>query len=152
MAVAVAPANTGGPRGGESEAGGKPACSEAVTKWVRVGAMKDPVRAIEKGITCYFGDVSRLADVCRQRLAFGSPADLLNCLRAIRDEAPDVRIVRVKNGMHGDHDSWYTAGFRVRGGEARLGLSLAAECVKRVGGGQWRRVATVPVIVKNDKR
>jgi hypothetical protein len=60
--------------------------------------VKDPQRAMEKAAACYGGDLSRLADICRVRIALPDPAGVLACMRAVRAD-PGVRIVRLKNGM-----------------------------------------------------
>lgn len=96
---------------------GMPAVPEAAAGWIRAGAVKAPLRAIEKGITCFFDDVSWLVDAVRTRVVFEAVGDLAACLRAVRAEEPAVEIVRIKNGLFDGHDSWFTAGFRVRGSE-----------------------------------
>ena len=74
--------------------------------------LKDPARAVEKVVTCYGGDASRLLDVCRCRIAFGSVADLVHCLELARaDEG--VEIVRVRNWMRLGSDAGAIGGFRV---------------------------------------
>ena len=61
-----------------------------------LGLVKSPGRAMEKAALCYGGDVSRVVDVCRARVAFGGPADAARFLEAV---ARDARVLRIKNGM-----------------------------------------------------
>ena len=83
---------------------------------IRRRAMKAPARAVEKALTCYAGDVSRVVDVCRCRVLFASAAGVARCLELVRAAAAGgVRVVRVKNGMDVRSNAWSTAGFRVRG-------------------------------------
>ncbi len=68
----------------------------AVERCVGRGLIKCPGRAAEKARLCYGGDVSRVVDVCRARVAVGGPAGAARFLEAA---ARGARIVRVKNGM-----------------------------------------------------
>ena len=56
-------------------------------------------------------DVSRLVDLCRQAIAFASPADLAACLRAVAADG-DARVLRVKNRLARDHRAGSSAGYR----------------------------------------
>ena len=85
---------------------------EAVRRLVAEGLIKRPARAVEKAVICYGGDVSRLLDVCRARLAFATAADLACCLEAVCG-APQARVVRVRNWLSPGHDPALTAGYRV---------------------------------------
>ncbi len=74
--------------------------------------LKDPARAVEKAVTCYGGDASRLLDVCRCRIVFRRVVDLSRCLElASADEG--VEISRVRNGMRPGSDAGASGGFRV---------------------------------------
>ena len=85
----------------------------AVRDWIAARLVKSPLRAATKAAGCYGGDLSRLLDVCRARAVFSSVDALTACLR-MAAAASGVRIVRVKNFMEEESDSWWTAGFRVR--------------------------------------
>ena len=67
------------------------------------------VLACEQAIRCYNGDVSRLADICRQLIVFDSLADIIGCLQEIKAD-PGVSIVRIKNRLSLDYDTFTTAG------------------------------------------
>ena len=55
--------------------------------------------------------MSRLLDVCRERIIFDRVQDLLKCLEVIlRDE--DVRIVRFKNRLDPAYNALSTVGYR----------------------------------------
>jgi hypothetical protein len=60
--------------------------------------LKSPQRALEKLLRCYGSDVSRLVDICRQKILFDGPEDLLACLKGLLAD-PEIRIVRIKNGL-----------------------------------------------------
>jgi hypothetical protein len=101
----------GGCAGDAAWAGALPACLE---EWVRRGAVKAPGRAAEKALACYGGDVSRVVDVCRARMAFDDAGGMLRCLREIRRDAPHVRVVRAKDRLWPPDGGRRAAGFRVR--------------------------------------
>ena len=82
--------------------------------WAKWPCIKHPDRAIEKAVVCYGGDVSRLLDICRARILFTTPADLLGCIKEIQGPSSDVQVVRIKNYLREDYDSSHTAGYRVR--------------------------------------
>lgn len=84
----------------------------AARRWIQLRFLKSPRRAVRKALTCYGGDPSRLADLCRARILFDRVADVAACLEAVRAGRPGVRVVRVKNFMAAGHDPWTTAGFR----------------------------------------
>jgi hypothetical protein len=88
----------------------------AVSEWMRLGFVKSPARAAEKVLVCYGGDASRLLDVCRGRILFGSAADLARCLELMLADAAAgaVQIVRIRNSLCESFDAWVTAGFRVQ--------------------------------------
>ena len=48
---------------------------------LRMGAIKNPERGIEKVDSAYGGDVSRLLDVCRETIVFESLEKLADCLQ-----------------------------------------------------------------------
>ncbi len=96
--------------------------------------LKDPARAVEKAVSCYRGDSSRLTDVCRCRIVFESVADLTSCVEMARTDA-GVEIVRVRNGMQPGSDASGTGGFRVWKGE-RESTKRRDQCA----GGLARRV------------
>ena len=79
-----------------------------------MGVIKPPARIADKAIACYGGDVSRLLDVVRARLVFGSAAALGRCLRLVAAADGAAAIVRVKNSLRAGQSSWACAGFRVR--------------------------------------
>ena len=83
--------------------------------WMRRGVVKRPERSIDKALACYGGDVSRLTDLCRARIAFATAEGLAACVGLVaRDQALGaVEVLRVRNWMRDEHDAWPTAGFRV---------------------------------------
>ena len=82
------------------------------TEWESFRRMKAPARAVEKAVTCYRGDVSRVTDICRGRILFDSAADLAACLQLMR-EHPAARIVWLRNGCSQLCDAAASGGFRV---------------------------------------
>ena len=90
---------------------------------MRRGVVKRPERAMEKALTCYGGDVSRLLDVCRARLVFQRAAGLLAAARAAAAD-PAAAVVGVKNGMRMEESAAGTAGFRVGCRRVTLSVSL----------------------------
>ena len=87
----------------------------AAVAWVRLGVIKAPGRAVEKALSCYGGDVSRLLDVTRARIEFARTEDLAVGLEAVLAAASaGVRVVRVRNTLRREYEAWPTAGFRVR--------------------------------------
>ena len=73
--------------------------------------LKNLPRTVYKLLGAYGGDVSRLLDVCRERIIFDRVQDLLKCLEVIlRDE--DVRIVRFKNRLDPAYNALSTVGYR----------------------------------------
>ena len=68
-------------------------------------------RALDKLMQSYGGDVSRLLDCCRSRIAFSSIGEMFNCLEAIAADK-EIKIVRLKNMLDQDYDTSQTAGFR----------------------------------------
>jgi hypothetical protein len=73
--------------------------------------LKNLPRTVYKLLGAYGGDVSRLLDVCRERIIFDRVQDLLKCLEVIlRDE--DVRIVRFKNRLDPAYNALRTVGYR----------------------------------------
>jgi hypothetical protein len=96
--------------------------------------IKAPGRAAAKAAACYGGDVSRLLDLCRARIAFATPADLARALAALADSAGvggptplapvlpglgagmvrGVRVVRARSSMRPGSDAAAHGGFRVR--------------------------------------
>ena len=113
--------------------------------WIQRRYIKSPGRAIEKALTCYGGDVSRLVDICRGRIVFDGAAGMLSCVEAILAEAPWVKVVRIRNGMDPRHDPYATAGFRVRqhihtfptGLNLSALLFLSLFCCGNVRGSAW---------------
>ena len=69
-------------------------------------------RAVGKARACYGGDPSRLLDICRARLIFGTAAGLAAGLGVVLDSEA-VRVVRVRNSLREDCDAASTCGFRV---------------------------------------
>ena len=70
----VMPAAAGGGAGLPAlpQEGDEEAVQAAAVQWVRSGWLKAPSRAGAKAAGCYGGDVSRLVDACRARIAFES--------------------------------------------------------------------------------
>ena len=89
--------------------------------WERRPLLKRPARAIEKAVTCYGGDVSRLLDVCRARLVLEGLDGVTRCLRAVA-ATPGVRVVRIRNMLSPSHNVMATGGFRVRLGAWRFSV------------------------------
>jgi hypothetical protein len=87
---------------------------EALRALVRARWVKPPARAAEKSAWLHGRDASRLTDLCRGRLVFGSPGGVADCLRAVTAAAPEVAVVRVSNGLRPGHDAGPNGGFRVR--------------------------------------
>jgi hypothetical protein len=48
---------------------------------LRMGGIKNPERGIEKIDSAYAGDISRLLDVCRERIVFDSVEEMTDCLK-----------------------------------------------------------------------
>ena len=63
-----------------------------------MGGVKSIERGIEKVDVAYGGDVSRVLDVCRERIVFESIKDMGDCLEALMAD-PEVSVVRVKSSM-----------------------------------------------------
>jgi hypothetical protein len=63
-----------------------------------MGQIKPLARATQKADTAYAGDVSRLLDVCRERIVFEKLQDLADCLQAVHDDEEFI-IVRIKSSM-----------------------------------------------------
>jgi hypothetical protein len=63
-----------------------------------MGGVKSIERGMEKVDFAYGGDVSRLLDVCRERIVFESLEDMGDCLEALMAD-PEVSVVRVKSSM-----------------------------------------------------
>jgi hypothetical protein len=86
---------------------------------------------VRKALLCYDGDVSRLLDVCRARIAFDALGDLEACARRVFAAAAGaatavtaeggaaaggdgaLRIRRVRNSMRPGYDGVLSGGFRV---------------------------------------
>jgi hypothetical protein len=86
---------------------------------------------VRKALLCYDGDVSRLLDVCRARIAFDALGDLEACARRVFAAAVAaaaavtaeggaaaggggaLRIRRVRNSMRPGYKGMLTDGFRV---------------------------------------
>jgi hypothetical protein len=65
---------------------------------LRMGNVKGVERGIAKVDSTYGGDVSRLLDVCRERIVFGSIKDLTDCIEELSND-PEVSVVRIKSSM-----------------------------------------------------
>lgn len=63
-----------------------------------MGQTKPLARATQKADTAYAGDVSRLLDICRERIVFEKLQDLTDCLEAVRCDE-ELIIVRIKSSM-----------------------------------------------------
>ena len=75
-------------------------------------SLKDPRRAVEKAVRCYGRDASRLLDLCRVRLAFDGPGQVVDFLERMASD-PSARVVRFKDGMCGGPGRAALEGFRV---------------------------------------
>ena len=77
--------------------------------------MKGPARAVEKVVTCYGGDASRMLDLCRARIIFTRVRDLARCVGLVCRECADgdVRVERLRNRFTSEHNSKLSGGFRV---------------------------------------
>jgi hypothetical protein len=99
--------------------GEKDGCAPAPAAWRR--CLKRPGRAVRKALLHYDGDVSRLLDVCRARIAFDAVGDLEACARrvfaaaaaAATGDGGALRIRRVRNSMRPGYDGVLSDGFRV---------------------------------------
>jgi hypothetical protein len=123
---------------------------ETANRWRQYRYLKCPSRAIEKALTCYGGDVSRLADVCRARIAFDGAAGIAACLDLIWRCSPCVQVVRIRNGLDSALDSGPLGGYRVsalptevsgcwRGGYWGVTFCLPRlGCVSGTVRGRWR--------------
>jgi len=79
---------------GWHQAKGDPKLRDSV-EWAQ---MKKPLRAVEKAIQTYRGDVSRLLDITRQTIYFQDIEHISTCLGAIwQDE--EIVVERIKNRM-----------------------------------------------------
>ncbi len=88
--------------------------------------LKSVDRAIEKVQLLYKGDVSRLLDICRQRIVFDSIRDMITCMQTIESDS-DIRIVRIKNRMDPSYDAQISAGFRY----VHINLCISTEQTRR---------------------
>ena len=86
--------------------------TEIIACWTKRGTLKDVRRAADKAVACYGGDVSRILDICRQRIVFTSVSGIADCLGRIAAAWPTVRVLLIKNSLRPDHDPRMTAGFR----------------------------------------
>jgi hypothetical protein len=94
-------------------------------KWAQ---LKPLTRAMEKLEQCYFGDVSRLVDIVRERIVFRSMRDLHLCLKLIMLDK-NVRVVRVTNRYRPKYDLFQTAGYR----DLRLNLVIQNQLTADIG-------------------
>eukprot|EP00286_Rhodomonas_abbreviata_P000424 CAMPEP_0181290084 /NCGR_PEP_ID=MMETSP1101-20121128/1229_1 /TAXON_ID=46948 /ORGANISM="Rhodomonas abbreviata, Strain Caron Lab Isolate" /LENGTH=666 /DNA_ID=CAMNT_0023394353 /DNA_START=122 /DNA_END=2118 /DNA_ORIENTATION=+ len=78
---------------------------------IQWGATKDVDRSIEKLLMVYRADMSRLVDVCRERILFASVLDLHRCLTLISEDS-QIEICRIKNWLDPEYNGHMTAGFR----------------------------------------
>lgn len=95
---------------------------------VRFGSLKKLDRAVEKLDKCYYGDVSLLVDIARQRIVFVRIDDLHLCLKLVMSDST-VRVVRVTNRMRPFYDKFSTAGYR----DLRLNLVIQNELTGQLG-------------------
>ena len=94
-------------------------------KWAQ---LKPRTRAMEKLEKCYFGDVSRLVDIVRERIVFRSMRDMHLCLKLIMVDQ-HVRVVRVTNRYRPKYDLFQTAGYR----DLRLNLVIQNQLTADIG-------------------
>jgi len=95
----------------------------ASIRWAR---LKTVGRAIEKLMRSYREDVSRLLDVCRQSIMFESVKDIHDCLQTIMED-PEVEIVRIKNRLDPNYNSFESAGYRDLALNLRIGNHQSAK-------------------------
>eukprot|EP00293_Proteomonas_sulcata_P019503 CAMPEP_0184293364 /NCGR_PEP_ID=MMETSP1049-20130417/4816_1 /TAXON_ID=77928 /ORGANISM="Proteomonas sulcata, Strain CCMP704" /LENGTH=840 /DNA_ID=CAMNT_0026601327 /DNA_START=96 /DNA_END=2615 /DNA_ORIENTATION=- len=94
-------------------------------KWTQ---LKSCDRAIEKLVRSYEDDVSRLCDISREAIIFEDLDDLVKCVHAISCDL-EVEVIRVKNRLSHDYQSWETAGFR----SVQFNLRIVTEETTRLG-------------------
>jgi hypothetical protein len=80
-------------------------------KQVAWAPLKTPARTIDKVHRVYDGEVSRVLDVCRQRIVFDTVDDMITCVHAVLAD-PQVVIERVKNRLTSRYDAATSAGYR----------------------------------------
>jgi len=73
--------------------------------------LKQQGRALQKTMRSYIGDASRITDLVRGAIAFGTLGELLQCLRAIAND-DQVCIRKIKNRFARSYDSSKSAGYR----------------------------------------
>ena len=73
---------------------------EPLREWVRLGLIKDPARAARKALARYGGDVSRLGDLARCRIAFAALADLEACAAAVCAGQAGVTVVGARSTLN----------------------------------------------------
>jgi len=77
----------------------------------RQARLKSVAQATEKLLHTYKEDVSRLLDLCRHSIVFDSVRDIHLCLFHLATDQ-EVQLVRIKNRLDPNYDSWSTAGYR----------------------------------------
>jgi hypothetical protein len=70
---------------------------------VQWAALKSPLRTMEKVHRLYDGDVSRVLDICRQRIVFDTVANMFECLQAILTDN-QVVVERIINCFSNKHN------------------------------------------------
>mmetsp|Transcript_28598 Transcript_28598/g.44803 ORF Transcript_28598/g.44803 Transcript_28598/m.44803 type:complete len:393 (-) Transcript_28598:835-2013(-) len=91
-------------------------------------SMKQESRAIEKALRSYRNDVSFLTDLARQSIVFEKVVDLRMCFDAIHQD-PDLIVVRLKNRLDSQYDSWGSLGYR----DLAINLKISCDETRRLG-------------------
>ena len=65
---------------------------------IKEGLVKEPMQAAAKAVACHGGDVSRLLDICRGRLAFKRAANLCTAAEALLAD-PATEVVAICNTL-----------------------------------------------------
>ena len=73
--------------------------------------LKQVERAVVKACVLHNGDVSCVCDILRQRIAFASVKEILECLKVLTED-PNLEIVKIRNLHEPQLDAWSNAGYR----------------------------------------
>lgn len=99
--------------------------AEARVQWAE---LKKPERAVEKLIRSYNGRTWLLLDIVRQGLVFENAWELRMCVQLILEDS-DVRVVRSKNRLRPDYDTWRSAGYR----DVNLAFQITTSATRDLG-------------------
>jgi hypothetical protein len=75
------------------------------------GLIKGKLKAAEKVVNIYYGDVSQLKDLCRQSIIFESVDDITRCLETLLAD-DEVVVERIVNRLDPAVSAYKTLGFR----------------------------------------